>query len=93
MGSVFRGCQVACIGFTFTKDSPLSQIGQLGSRLSSQTNLLPSAGVMVNTECNADGRSTTPTSDIEKCPKCPSLTVSADMSNQINSYKPLYFYR
>nr|CDS31588.1 Serine/threonine-protein kinase Genghis Khan [Hymenolepis microstoma] len=29
LGSVFRGCQVACIGFTFTKDSPLNQIGKL----------------------------------------------------------------
>lgn len=27
MGPIFRGCQVACIGFTFTKDSPLNELG------------------------------------------------------------------
>lgn len=30
---MFRGCQVACIGFTFTKGSSLNQIGKLGECL------------------------------------------------------------
>ncbi|KAM3184176.1 hypothetical protein ACTXT7_008904 [Hymenolepis weldensis] len=33
LGSVFRGCQVACIGFSFTKGSSLNQIGKLGECL------------------------------------------------------------
>ncbi|CAH8453324.1 unnamed protein product [Dicrocoelium dendriticum] len=27
LGPMFRGCQVACIGFTFTKGSPLNELG------------------------------------------------------------------
>ncbi|CAL8078310.1 unnamed protein product [Calicophoron daubneyi] len=28
LGPIFRGCQVACIGFTFTNGSPLNELGQ-----------------------------------------------------------------
>ncbi|KAL5971580.1 Serine/threonine-protein kinase MRCK alpha [Taenia solium] len=59
LGSVFRGCQVACIGFTFTKDSPLNQIGKLGENL--KTELLEEGATAV-----------TDIADMP-CSKCPEL--------------------
>ncbi|KAL5108983.1 Serine/threonine-protein kinase MRCK beta [Taenia crassiceps] len=59
LGSVFRGCQVACIGFTFTKDSPLNQIGKLGENL--KTELLEGGATAIAA-----------TADMP-CPKCQGL--------------------
>lgn len=59
---MFRGCQVACIGFTFTKDSPLNQIGKLGENL--------------KTELLEEGAPTIAATVDMPCPKCPGLEVS-----------------
>lgn len=56
LGSVFRGCQVACIGFTFTKGSPLNQIGKLGENLKA--------------ELLEEGATTTTAAADVHCPKC-----------------------
>ena len=60
---MFRGCQVACIGFTFTKDSPLNQIGRLGDSL--------------RTEFAEETVNTTIVDDVP-CPTCPELKVILD---------------
>ncbi|VDD74359.1 unnamed protein product [Mesocestoides corti] len=63
LGSVFRGCQVACIGFTFTKDSPLNQIGRLEEALGSRK-------TAVAMEQADDVASQTP---VQNCTKCGEL--------------------
>ncbi|CAH8833928.1 unnamed protein product [Trichobilharzia szidati] len=35
LGPIFRGCQVACIGFTFTNNSPLNELGPIHFKLTS----------------------------------------------------------
>ncbi len=90
MGSVFRGCQVACIGFTFTKDSPLNQIGQLEQSIRARLESLPSLpppapSVVPPTEngqaatpatASAMEKSTSPQSNEDReCSNCSNLTV------------------
>ncbi|CAH8479801.1 unnamed protein product [Schistosoma curassoni] len=36
LGPIFRGCQVACIGFTFTNNSPLNELGPTHYRMTSK---------------------------------------------------------
>ncbi|TNN20452.1 Serine/threonine-protein kinase MRCK gamma [Schistosoma japonicum] len=37
LGPIFRGCQVACIGFTFTNNSPLNELGPTHYRMMSES--------------------------------------------------------
>ncbi|KAM7535308.1 hypothetical protein Aperf_G00000094837 [Anoplocephala perfoliata] len=72
LGSVFRGCQVACIGFTFTKDSPLNQIGKLGECLKLE--------FVEQANTGTDGATTTTTASpvvsVElSCTTCPELKI------------------
>lgn len=71
LGSVFRGCQVACIGFTFTRDSPLNQIGNLQESLRGQLALVPPAPPL-----SAVDDSTSPAPQEAECSDCCILRVS-----------------
>uniref|UniRef100_A0A0X3PUI3 non-specific serine/threonine protein kinase n=1 Tax=Schistocephalus solidus TaxID=70667 RepID=A0A0X3PUI3_SCHSO len=79
MGSVFRGCQVACIGFTFTKDSPFNQIERLEDALKDRLGSSGKSASVVDgnrhdLEPSAVETSTSPTLTMDTCANCRILT-------------------
>ncbi|BHF71654.1 hypothetical protein SprV_0401471400 [Sparganum proliferum] len=79
MGSVFRGCQVACIGFTFTMDSPFNQIERLEDALRDRLGVSDKSASVVDgskrgLEPSAVDTSTSPALTIDACVNCRTLS-------------------